>query len=68
MRYIVCVIPCVSFVETGTGFEVLTLFRAERRIESTIGKYRAECAELFAIIVFISQRAIIEQLGIFFLP
>ena len=61
------IVPGTSFMETGIGFEVFTLFRVEGRIECSIGQNRTKRTEFFAVIMLIAHRAVIEEFCIFLL-
>ena len=67
VRNIESVVPSVAFVKARTRFEVLALLGIEGRIKLAVGQNGPKCAVLFAIIVAITQRTVVEQSRIGFL-
>ena len=61
------IVPGITFVESRTRFKVLSLKRIERRIEFSVRQNRTKCAEFLAIIMLVSHRPLVEQIGILFL-
>ena len=67
MRNKECVIPCISFMETGTGCKVCSFFGIERFIKPAFLRNGTKSTKLFAEIILITHGTFAEQLGIFFL-
>ena len=67
MRHVEGIVPRVTFVESRTRFKVLSLKRIERRIEFSVRQNRTKCSEFLAIIMLVSHRPLVEQIGILFL-